>query len=158
MDINLLIGLVSILITLSIASERLVEIIKGFIPYLNIEQTDPKAEARRKALIHILSVTSGVITAFLAKPILAGIINELFKSSPPNLDNFPLILALGLLASGGSGLWNSVLEYLLKIKNLKEVKVERAKIEAVKAEALMRTDIANAQLQIQSLNQFPRLK
>ncbi len=40
MDVNKLTAIVTILITLSIASERLVEIIKGFIPFLNADTLD----------------------------------------------------------------------------------------------------------------------
>jgi hypothetical protein len=32
----------------------------------------------------------------------------------------PSLIALGFLASGGSGLWNSILTYLLQVKDIKE--------------------------------------
>lgn len=59
MDIAKLTAIVSILITLSVASERLVEIVKGFIPSLNAENLEAEAEAWRKAKISILSIISG---------------------------------------------------------------------------------------------------
>lgn len=79
MDTTKLIAIVSILITLGMASERLVEIIKGFIPTLNEARPDAKDEARRKAYISMLAIACGIFTAFLASPILAGILTDLFK-------------------------------------------------------------------------------
>jgi predicted histidine transporter YuiF (NhaC family) len=147
MDVNKLTAIVTILITLSIASERLVEIIKGFIPFLNADTLDnannlinPNQEARRKAYVSILSVFCGIATAFLASPILAGIFKDMVAGSNCQIaglgENTPcgfdltgngilLVLALGLLAAGGSKLWNSVLEYLLKIKDLKKAEANR---------------------------------
>ena len=117
-----LLTLVTVLIALSIASERLVEIIKGFIPYFNQPKStkkDPKEEARRKAYLQIMAVAAGLVTAFLARSALVGVVPEIFQS-------FWGILALGLLASGGSGLWNSILAYFLEVKDLKKITVEKA--------------------------------
>ncbi len=160
MDITVLISIVTILITLSVASERLVEIIKGFFPQLSEEYLEGSKEAWRKAKVNILAVICGIFTAFLASPVLSGIFKNLYpeestcklalgflnlgKDSPCGFDfsinGFFLIFALGLLASGGSSLWNSILEYLLKIKDLKKsearrstemrrIEVERARVE-----------------------------
>jgi hypothetical protein len=159
MDTTKLIAIVTILITLSIATERLVEIIKGFFPKLSQEipaelpEDTPekvlarqKTEAWRKAKVSFLAVICGIITAFLASPLLASIFTDTFKnSSCPlfiswfsslgvnspcgfnlNFNGVLLILALGLLASGGSSFWNSILEYLLKVKDLKKVDVQKA--------------------------------
>lgn len=169
MDVNKLIAIVTILITLSIASERLVEIIKGFFPKLITPPSDdPQLEARRKANVSLLAVASGIITTFLASPLLAGIFKDLFKdSSCPmfiswfgslgnnapcgfslNTNGLLLILALGLLASGGSSLWNSILEYLLKIKDLKKIEVAKANelknIEIAKSSELKAIEVAKA--------------
>lgn len=172
MDIAKLTAIVTILITLSIASERLVEIIKGFIPYLNPDTSEgppeadtvfpePYKEAKRKAIISIVAVCCGIATAFLASPILAGIFKDLFSGSTCKLtvgfanlgENSPcgfdlsgnglfLVLALGLLASGGSTLWNSILEYLLKIKDLKKSEVKRA-------ESLRRIEVEAARVRLE---------
>jgi len=37
------------------------------------------------------------------------------------------ILGLGLLASGGSGFWNSVLTYVTKVKDIKTVEADAKK-------------------------------
>ena len=64
MNIDTLSAVVTLLVALSVASERLVEIIKGIIPGLNQENPDPIKEGRRKAWLQILAVGCGVVTAY----------------------------------------------------------------------------------------------
>lgn len=116
MEITKLTTIVSLILALSIASERFVEIIKGLFPPLNLENSDPKKEGWRRAALHVLAVIAGIVTALLARP---AIPESVYK---PSSDMS--ILALGLLASGGSALWNSVLTYFLKIKDIKELDAE----------------------------------
>ena len=104
-------ALISIIISLSIASERLVEIIKGFIPSLDRKADTDKNEGIRRSLIQILAVCSGILTAFMAKDFLPLEI----ASSASNWN----IIGLGLLTSGGSGFWNSILTYVTKVKDIK---------------------------------------
>jgi len=111
--VEALAAIVGVLISLSVASERLVEIIKGIIPFLNQQNNDETKEGRRKAILQAMAVCSGIITAWLARPALAGIL-------PNAWTTLPAIFALGLLASGGSGLWNAVLSYVLNVKNMKK--------------------------------------
>ena len=113
MDATNLTAIVGVILALSIASERLVEIIKGFIPGLDKQDSDPKAEGRRRSYLQILAVLSGVLTAFLARDYIPPEIAKPTESWA--------ILGLGLLASGGSGFWNSVLTYVTKAKDLKKV-------------------------------------
>ena len=114
MDIEKLTGLVTLLIALSVASERLVEILKGVIPFLGQEFTDDaKKEGRSRSALQFLAVLAGVVTALLAKPVLGDAI-------PQAMQNPTGVLALGLLASGGSGFWNSILGYFMQVKELKK--------------------------------------
>lgn len=112
MNTTVLVSIVGLLVALSVASERLVEIIKGSWPYLSTEKSDPAAEGRRQAGLQLLAVLAGIATAFLARP---AIPDALLPTT-----NTWAIIALGLLASGGSGFWNSILSYVLEVKNLKE--------------------------------------
>lgn len=115
-----LVAIVSLILALSVASERLVEIVKGFIPSLDNQITDnPNAEARRRSFLQILAVLSGVFTAFLASDYIPRELAVSTKSWS--------ILGLGLLASGGSGFWNSVLSYVAKVKEIKKVELEEKK-------------------------------
>jgi len=119
MNTDQLILMATFILSLSIASERLVEIIKGFVPALNKASDDPAAEGRRRSYLQMLAVVSGIVTAYLARDFI-----------PPGIadpTNSVAIIGLGLLASGGSGLWNSVLTYLLQIKDLKKTEVDTAK-------------------------------
>lgn len=116
MDPGTLTSIVALVLALSIASERLVEIVKGLVPSLARERSDPVQEGRRRSALQLMAVAAGVITALLARDYLpAGM-------ARPEADW--KIIGLGLLASGGSGLWNAVLTYLLKLKDLKKLEVD----------------------------------
>ena len=120
MDTSKLTAIVGLILALSIASERLVEIIKGLIPCLSQQNREKKAEWRRCSYLQILAVGAGILTAFLAKNYLpTGPVDE-----PPGVW---AVIGLGLLASGGSGFWNSVLTYLTQVKNLKKAEAMRPK-------------------------------
>jgi hypothetical protein len=112
MDATQLASVVGLLVALSVASERVVEIVKGAVHFLDTEQPDADRERVRRVALHVLAVVAGVVTAFLARPAI--------PTALPVTDNAS-ILALGLLASGGSGLWNSVLTYALETKNIQEL-------------------------------------
>lgn len=122
MDPTKLTTIVSLLVALSVASERLVEIIKGLIPILNQQNPDPKKEGWRKAFLQILAVAAGIITACIAG---AAIPTDI--GIP---DDFTGKLALGLLASGGSGFWNSILTYVTKAKDIKGAEADSKQVDA----------------------------
>lgn len=115
---DILISLIGVVLGLSIATERVVEIVKGFIPALNQVNDDPKAEGRRRSYLQILAVVGGVITAFLSRGAIPG--DFVFLKSDLG------VVCLGLLASGGSGFWNAVLMYVTQAKELKKVEVKKA--------------------------------
>ena len=121
MDTTKLTTVISLLIALSIASERLVDIIKGLIPWLNQQRRKPAQEGWRKAALQILAVIAGIITAWLSS-----------AAIPKGVgipDDWTGTFALGLLASGGSGFWNSILTYVTKAKDLKAAEAETRQIE-----------------------------
>jgi len=120
MNTTSLTNLVTLLIALSIASERLVEIVKGLWPWLNSEDKDPRWEGFRKATLQVMAVAAGVLTAYLAKDALPAM---------EFLEQKTQWIALGLLASGGSGFWNSILTYLTKVKDIKGAQAQQAKVE-----------------------------
>lgn len=119
MDSTKLAAFVALMIALSVATERLVEIIKGFSGYLAKEQTDEKAERIRKSILQIIAVIAGVFTAWSASGYIPSEIAIPTESWH--------IIGLGLLASGGSGFWNSIATYVLKLKDLKKLEVEDKK-------------------------------
>jgi hypothetical protein len=114
-------NIIGLLISVSIASERLVEIIKGVIPWLNSEHADVSKEGWRRSVLQCLAVLSGILTAMLARPIIAPMID-------PEWNGYIGILAIGLLASGGSGFWNAILSYVLQVKEIKKAEVKQAQL------------------------------
>lgn len=117
MVIDTLTEVVGVLAALSAASERLVDIVKGFIASLQkpapSATVDPTREGKRKAKIQLMAVGAGYVTTALAWPI----VGDMF---PGTLGKNALVfIALGFLVSGGSGLWNSILTYLVGLKDLK---------------------------------------
>ncbi|MBU0655350.1 MAG: hypothetical protein KJ914_09490 [Gammaproteobacteria bacterium] len=100
------------MVALSIAAERMVEITKGVVPFLNTARENPQQEKLRKASLQLLAVGSGIAVTFLATPMLAG-------SLPEHWNNTTGMIVIGLLASGGSGFWNAILSYLLQLKDIR---------------------------------------
>ena len=127
MDPTKLTTIVSLLAALSVASERLVEIVKGLIPswlggtWLKEQKTDPTQEGYRTAVLQVLAVVAGVVTATVA----SGAIPQ--NVGIPN--DWTGRFVLGLLASGGSGFWNSILTYAKSAKDIKAADAESKKID-----------------------------
>ncbi|HEV3100174.1 MAG TPA: hypothetical protein VGY75_10730 [Candidatus Udaeobacter sp.] len=120
MDTTKITTVISLLVALSIASERLVDIIKGLVPWLNQQRRKPAEEGWRKAALQVIAVFAGITTAWLAGPAVPDFLPHDFTGK----------LALGLLASGGSGFWNSILTYVTKAKDVKAAEAETRQIEA----------------------------
>ena len=108
-----------LILAISLASERLVEIIKGFfLPNLSLESPDdPKAEGRRRATICLISICTGIVSALLT-----GVARG-------DLDGqFMPYLAAGILSSAGSAFWNSVVGYLGQLKKAKQAEVHQKEL------------------------------
>jgi hypothetical protein len=115
-------SVVAVVLALSVASERLVEIIKGWIPKLNIKNEDPVKEGHRTATLQVMAVLASILTALVCYP-------GLQKVMPENWNTIPAVIALGLLASGGSGLWNSILTWVLRLKDVEAAAAKKEKVE-----------------------------
>ena len=115
MNIENLSTIVALLVALSVAAERLVEIIKGFVPWLEKKKDDESKEGRRKSALQGLAVLAGIGTALLAWPVIKDIV-----PGSGFWDSIKGVLALGFLASGGSGFWNSIATK--EMKNLEEIR------------------------------------
>ncbi len=113
-------ALITLLIILSIATERFVEIIKGLSPWLDTPKPLPRDEGRRRAALQALAVLGGMLIAWLSHPVFKGILDELGNA-------FNVTIALGLLSSGGSGFWNTILGYVSNLKDLKGADAERTR-------------------------------
>jgi hypothetical protein len=131
MDIPILTTLVSFLVALSVASERLVEIVKGWIPWLDQKKSDEKMEGRRRSVLQLLAVAFSILTAYLA----SGYIPKDLVKPGGAVSEMWTVLGLGLLGSGGSGFWNAILTYFGKVKDIKKAEAEdkKSEVEAKKA-------------------------
>ena len=125
MNIENLSTIVALLVALSVAAERLVEIIKGLVPWLENKKDNEYTEGRRKSALQGLAVFAGIGTALLAWPVIKDIV-------PGFLDSITGVLALGFLASGGSGFWNSIATYVKDVKDIKKFQAEREKLQAMR--------------------------
>jgi hypothetical protein len=130
MDMTKVTALVGLMVALSVASERLVEIIKGYVPWLDLKKNETdhsdkarKKEGQRRSALQLIAVASGVITASLAWTAISSVVQrpDLTYGSP---ETWFWIVGLGVLASGGSGFWNAVLTYFVNLKDLKEQTVK----------------------------------
>ena len=121
MDLSKTTEIVTLLAALSMASERLVEIIKGYFPSLNTAFENPDEEGKRRVKIQIIGVIAGILTAALS----AGLLPETLYR-PGNHEVMSIIL-VGLMVSGGSGFWNSILTYTAKIKDVKAAQAKTEK-------------------------------
>ncbi len=122
MDMTNVTAIVGVLVALSVATERAVEMVKGVIPGLTGKSDSQKKEGLRRTANQLLAVGAGILTTFLARPAIPQDILPLAGDSS--------VIALGLLASGGSGFWNGVLSYVLQVKDLKEVAATAARKQA----------------------------
>ena len=104
---------VTVLLALSVASERLVEIIKGFSEDLTGKKVEAGVERKRQLQIHLLSLLTSAIVVWLCQDYIVATLKLANW-------NVPQGIAFTILASGGSSLWNSILSYLLSVKNLKQ--------------------------------------
>jgi LPXTG-motif cell wall-anchored protein len=120
---------VTAIIALSVAAERVVEIVKGIVVWLDKEKESPKEEARRRATLQGLAAVAGILVSVLAWPVTKTLLPE--TGNPTST-----IVAFGLLASGGAGFWNSILGYVMSVKALKSADAAAAKQSATLAGAM----------------------
>ncbi len=111
---------VGVIVAVSIGVERVVELIKGIVPLLS--STWKRHDGYRIVLVQLLSVVLGAIIAWQMRGQIANTLPRGLKAEP----GMPLYLLVGLLAGGGSGLWNHVLDIVRATKLQSESKVGAA--------------------------------
>ena len=92
-------SLVTLVLGISIAAERMIEILKGLLPNIWLFKTNPDAnqEARRCACIHVLAGGCGALIAWEGNV-------KAFKDIDPH--SWVSCVGVGLLTSAGSAFWN----------------------------------------------------
>ncbi len=125
-------GILAYLIAMSLASERLVAILKTFVPTLSEEakkdnqEVDLIRDRNRRLVLQGFAILSSWITVGLSAPTIGGDLPSLGAFAPFHPISFgtfslPVIL-LAVLTSGGSALWNNVMGYTKAIKDTSQVK------------------------------------
>jgi hypothetical protein len=103
---------------LSIAVERVVEIIKGAIPVL--ARTWPKHDEVRASILQFTAAAVGAIIA-------SQMPDQIKSALPANLAgdvHWPMYWVIGLMSSGGAGAWNHALDILGAVKSRQEYSAE----------------------------------
>lgn len=111
--------LVPVLVAISLASERLIAILKSLIPALKDErktaagEVDLQADRGRQLTVQAVALATSYVTVALA----------FSKWSPtysvPIGGNNYSVAALALLGSGGSAFWNNVFGYTKAVKDVR---------------------------------------
>jgi len=84
--LNSLPAVITLLVALSMATERAVEIVKSLVPWLDLVRPEPVSEGRRRAAIQALAVGFGVVITYLAWPVVAQV---MAASAPkPSVSSF----------------------------------------------------------------------
>lgn len=124
--------IIPIILGVSLANERLLEILKTQIPWLSNQfeslaekQKVTKNEKGRKIVIQLITISTGWLTAsFFAdageaiegEAISLGFFKNLFFGS---INEIPVFL-IGVLASAGSAFWNQVFSYTKAVKDIRK--------------------------------------
>jgi hypothetical protein len=142
-NIEQLSTLVALLAALSVAAERLVDIVKNWFPTQLAEEqndnegkVDAKKEGRRKVYLQLLAIVASIITVILAWPAIAGSL----PGAPPvawwtGVQGWVTILAAGILVSGGSGFWNKIVGYVGAVRDLRMEDTQKTAAETEKTAA-----------------------
>lgn len=120
-------ALLTLLTTLSLATERITEAIKGF-PGLSLwlatERPPGALEEARKASIHIIAMAAGTILTAMTRTQLESVLGW-------SLTGFWPCFLFGAMASGGSGLWNSALDIAREFNRQKQLVTNQLKAKTV---------------------------
>jgi hypothetical protein len=110
---------------LSVATERITEIIKGLPGLSNWFSVDKTgtAEEFRKASVQIIAVLAGMLVSYLVRDPLAKQLNI----SDASQVSFWWYLVFGAMASGGSGIWNSALDIVREVNTQKSLVTDKMK-------------------------------
>ena len=114
--------LVPFLVALSLASERLVTLVKTLFPWLTVEKQTPAQEVDliedrpRRIIVQLLAFAAALITTMLV----ANTGNP-FAQVPVGKELRIPVYLVAFLASGGSAFWNNVLGFTKAAKDVKQV-------------------------------------
>jgi hypothetical protein len=119
-------SMLAFLAALSVATERITEMIKGLSGFLTGDGDkpnvlpNPKLERRRKLAIQFLAVLIGSLLSWLTY-------GQLQKTLGLEGVTPAVCVLFGAMASGGSGLWNSALDIVREVNRQKQMISDKLK-------------------------------
>ncbi|MES2705008.1 MAG: hypothetical protein V4726_00235 [Verrucomicrobiota bacterium] len=135
----------SILIAISIASERLVEIVRNLTglaagapvpaaaagtaaqPDGDAAKAAEKKEEKRKAKVQLIAIGSGILTASLASPAILSLFPALQSD---RVSACSIVVVMGVFASSGSAFWKEALVYVRNVREIRGAEAEDKKLAA----------------------------
>ncbi len=110
---------------MSIAAERVVEIIKGIFPSLAATDPDANKERRRRMTLQLVAALAGIVVAVAAHDQVNRSLDDFLNSSGDAWGMGLMALKyfiIGVMVSGGSALWNHALDIVGAVKTVQEKK------------------------------------
>jgi len=110
--------LVGYIAGISVATERVVEIIKGIPvlgPLLSKDEKNGDDVPLSAMAVHILAIVVGAFFAWMTYGQIASSIG-----ADPQSINYGVCILFGAMSSGGSGFWNSILGAIREVNKQKE--------------------------------------
>jgi hypothetical protein len=138
MAIDALNAIVALLLTISLAAERLVAALKTLVPWLADEQKDDTGQIDRTkdrwrefSVLLVTFAASWLTAAFLAD---GGfdLLGMLKIGTGASTTAIPVII-VGVLSSGGSAFWTSILGYIKAVKDKGTTTAAEERLKYVKA-------------------------
>jgi len=136
MELSDLIVLFTYILAISGASERLITLVKTFVPWLSEEPVSAK-EALNPDQLRYKSIATQALTIICA--LITSYFANHFKLQPalPNFNFDKATILIGFLASGGSTFWTTLLGYTTALRDIKKTEAKQRKIElSVQAKGL----------------------
>lgn len=126
MDISVITKLISVILAVSLASERLVTIIKTNISWLQeptptVPPVNDRAEKIRRSVVMVVSFLIAWVTAKYSNG--DNSFFGVFKIGTYDTGIYVVIIAL--MASGGSAFWTNLLGYVSAVKDVNTQKSQR---------------------------------
>jgi len=130
--IEQLAALSTILLSISLATERLITIIKTIFPMLADEQKDSNGQVDyrkdklRRLLVQCISFLAGWTTATFLSPHFDLINGHIKLTDTVSLH----VVLVGFLSMGGSAFWSSILGYAKAVKDIRQQQKNQGDIDA----------------------------
>jgi hypothetical protein len=127
MTLESLSSLLALILAISLASERLVTIVKTALPWLNTPartvtgEEDDEADRPRRLLLQLLALAGAWVTSWLVATGDALQVSDLLLGKVPYTDGKSLpVWLVAVLGSGGSAFWAQILAYTRAAREIRQ--------------------------------------